>query len=108
MDGQALQFPDAVFDVVILHLILAVIPDPFKAIKEAERVLRPGGRIAVLDKFLPTHQKAGITRIIINQFTKFMFSDINRKIEDLVATTQLEIKSDISANFGGIFRRLLL
>ena len=28
MDGQALEFPDATFDLVALHLNLAVIPDP--------------------------------------------------------------------------------
>ena len=39
MDGQSLGFPDTSFDFVILHLILAVIPDPIACIKESERNL---------------------------------------------------------------------
>lgn len=108
MDGQDLTFEDECFDVVILHLILAVIPDPIAAIKEAERVLKPGGQIAVLDKFIPEHQKAGIIRLVLNQFTKLLFSDINRKIEEIVKHTQLKKVSDVPANFGGVFRRILL
>lgn len=108
MDGQHLTFPDNHFDVVLMHLILAVIPNPVKALKEAERVLKPGGKIAVMDKFLPANQNAGIFRQVVNLFTKFMFSDINRKIEEIVATTQLQIISDVPANFGGIFRRIIL
>ncbi len=108
MDGQQLTFADNSFDVVILHLILAVIPDPVAAIKEAERVVKHGGTIAVLDKFLPKTQTAGPLRILLNQFTKLLFSDINRKIEELVSHTSLAVVADKPANFGGIFRRILL
>lgn len=108
MDGQHLDFSDNSFDVVILHLILAVIPDPIAALKEAERVLKKGGRIAILDKFLPANQEAGFLRIFLNQFTKFMFSDINRKMEVMILQTKLEVVADIPADFGGIFRRIIL
>ena len=38
MDGQRLNLPDSSADKIILHLILAVIPDPIACIKECERV----------------------------------------------------------------------
>jgi len=37
------------FDVVILHQVLHVLDDGARAIREAARVLRPGGRLLVID-----------------------------------------------------------
>lgn len=48
-DGQALDFADAEFDLVVLHTTLCHIPDPDKALAEAVRVLKPGGLLAVFD-----------------------------------------------------------
>lgn len=108
MDGHKLSFKDEQFDVIILHLILAVIPNPYKAIKEAQRVLKPNGKIAVFDKFIPQQQKISLKRKFLNQFSKFLFSDINRNLEEIVSSTSLEITNDQPANFNGIFRRVLL
>ncbi|OFX50729.1 MAG: phosphatidylethanolamine N-methyltransferase [Bacteroidetes bacterium GWA2_30_7] len=108
MDGQKLLFPDNTFDKVILHLILAVIPDPVTCIKEAERVLKSGGAIAVFDKFVPTKQKISFGRRVINLFTNFLFSDITRSFEKIIAETKLITVSDEKADFGGIFRIITL
>jgi len=48
-DVQALGFRDASFDSVVSTLTLCTIPDPREAVKEAFRVLRPGGRILLLE-----------------------------------------------------------
>jgi len=108
MDGQNLEFPDGSFDKVILHLILAVIPDPIACIKEAERVLQSGGQITVFDKFVKKDLKASIFRKFINLFTASLFSDITRSIESIVQETDLTIVTDEDANFYGNFRILLL
>lgn len=108
MDGQSLLFPDASFDKVILHLILAVIPDPIACMKEAERVLKPGGKMAVFDKFLPTNHKISMLRRFTNVFANALFSDITRSFETIVKCTNLQTISDIKADFNGNFRRILL
>ncbi|WP_331753335.1 class I SAM-dependent methyltransferase (plasmid) [Streptomyces sp. NBC_00637] len=48
-DAQALPFPDASFDTVVSTLSLCAIPDERRAVAEMVRVLRPGGRLLLLD-----------------------------------------------------------
>ena len=48
-DAQALSFPDASFDTVVCTLSLCAIPDHGAAIAQMYRVLRPGGRLLLLD-----------------------------------------------------------
>ena len=48
-DAQDLPFPDASFDTVVATLALCTIPDDRRAVAEAARVLRPGGRLLLLE-----------------------------------------------------------
>lgn len=48
-DAQALPFADASFDTVVCTLSLCTIPDHGQAITQMARVLRPGGRLLLLD-----------------------------------------------------------
>lgn len=47
MDAQALDLPDAGFDVALCALGLMYLPDPGQALREMRRVLRPGGRVVL-------------------------------------------------------------
>jgi ubiquinone/menaquinone biosynthesis C-methylase UbiE len=48
-DVQYLPFPDASFDVVTASLAFCSITDPLQGLGEARRVLRPGGRLVLLE-----------------------------------------------------------
>jgi ubiquinone/menaquinone biosynthesis C-methylase UbiE len=48
-DAQALEFPDESFDTVVITLSLCTIPDDRRAVAEARRVLRSGGRLLLLE-----------------------------------------------------------
>ncbi len=104
MDARRLAFPDGEFDAVILHLVLAVMPEPGRGLREAERVLKPGGRIAVLDKFLYDDESPSMTRRLLNVLARPTFTDINRKIGPLIAGTRLVLERDEPAAFRGWYR----
>jgi ubiquinone/menaquinone biosynthesis C-methylase UbiE len=48
-DAQALPFDDASFDNVVATFLFCSVPDPVQGLREALRVLRPGGRLLLLE-----------------------------------------------------------
>lgn len=108
MDASKLEFPDASFDVVILHLILAVVPDPYGTAREAARVLRPGGRASIFDKFLPDERAPSLLRRAINTIANVVATDINRRLGDLLVGTGLRVVREEGGGFGGVFRVVLV
>lgn len=53
MDGEALEFPDASYNYIVLSHVLAVAGDPEKLLQEIHRVLIPGGTLFILNHFTP-------------------------------------------------------
>ena len=48
-NGEALPFHDASFETVVGTLVFCTIPNPFRALLEAARVLAPGGMVHLLE-----------------------------------------------------------
>jgi len=94
MDGMALTFEDQAFDKIILHLILAVIPDPMACISEASRVLKQGGTAVIYDKFVPKGKKVSLRRSIVNLFSNFLVTNLSRNAETIIAHSGLTLLSD--------------
>lgn len=101
-DARNLPYESDSFDVVLLHLILTVVPDPRTVAKEAERVLKPSGRISIYDKFIPDNTKPSFLRRVLNPVTRFFFSDITESLEPIFAETNLEIGERETA-LGGLY-----
>ena len=48
-DASSLPYPDDHFDTVVFCYVLCTVPDDVGAVSEAVRVLRPGGRLVLLE-----------------------------------------------------------
>lgn len=90
-DAAALPYPDGAFDVVCLHLVLAVVPDPGAVLAEVERVLAPDGRVSVYDKFLPDGASPSLLRRVLTPPARLLFSDLTLQLAPLVADTDLSV-----------------
>lgn len=55
MNGETLLFPDETFDYVILSHVIAVVGNPEKLLEEVHRVLKPCGKVFILNHFTPTN-----------------------------------------------------
>jgi ubiquinone/menaquinone biosynthesis C-methylase UbiE len=84
MDGQRLEFRDASFDAAVLHQVLAVAPDPARVLGETARVLRPGGRVAVFDKFLDADDGDSPMRQLARRAVDLVFTTSKESLEGLL------------------------
>lgn len=105
-DALALDFADASFDAVILHLIVAVVPDAARALAESARVLKPGGRVLLYDKFLRPGQSAPLRRLLSPLLGRIA-SRTDVVLEHHLPPT-LRVLEDEASLAGGWFRRVLL
>jgi demethylmenaquinone methyltransferase/2-methoxy-6-polyprenyl-1,4-benzoquinol methylase len=58
--AEALPFPDATFDCLTFTYLLRYVDDPGATLRELARVVRPGGRIAALDFYVPRNPVARV------------------------------------------------
>jgi len=107
-DAQRLPFADGSFDAVVLHLILAVVPEPTRCLQESVRVTRRGGTILVFDKFLKPGERARWKRAL-NPFVRHIATRLDVVFEEVLGQVPaLALKSDEPALAGGWFRLLRL
>ena len=74
-DAQDLPFPEASFDAVVCTLGLCTIPSPEMAVREAARVLRPGGRLLLLEHVRSPVLPVRILQTLLNPITVLTESD---------------------------------
>lgn len=53
MSGESLSLPNENFDYVVLSHVIAVVDDPEKLLAEVHRVLKPNGKVFILNHFTP-------------------------------------------------------
>ena len=107
-DAQSMPLVDDTFDAALLALILSVVPDGAACLAETIRLLKPGARAVVFDKFVPEGTRPSFGRRALNLLTNLFGTDINRTFEPMVKACNCEIVTDEPAAMGGAYRVIVL
>ncbi len=103
MDVQNLGFQDNTFDTVVASLVFCSVPDPLRGLREVARVVKPGGKILLLEHVLSTNRFWAWIMNSINPLTLAIFGDnINRKTAENVAGSGLVLEK--VTDLSGIFK----
>ncbi|POF28136.1 ArsR/SmtB family transcription factor [Roseibium marinum] len=97
-DVYALNVPPRSFDVVAVHQVLHFLEEPARALSEAARALRPGGRLLLVD-FAPheleflrekhAHRRLGFSRDQMERWLEALELDLEQ-VTDLVPADETE------------------
>ncbi|MFA6566809.1 MAG: methyltransferase domain-containing protein [Victivallales bacterium] len=100
-DVTDIPWPDETFDVVWGEDAWCYVVDKNKLIKEALRVLRPGGKIAFTDWIEAAGGLADEEAERINAFMKFPYMESRKGYEAILkeAGFEIEISEDLTADF---------
>ena len=86
LEGEKIDAPDASFDSVVSTFTLCSIPDPTAALRQIRRVLKPGGKLFLIEHGRSADPKIERWQDRMNGVQKALFGGchLNRDIEALV------------------------
>ena len=104
MDVQNLEFGDNTFDSVVASFVFCSVPDPVGGLREIERVVRPEGKVVLLEHVLSANKVLAWLMNVVNPVVvRFMGPNINRRTVENVVQGKLVVEriTDLGA---GIFK----
>ncbi len=108
MDTQKLAFPDAAFDVAMATFVFCSVPDPVLGLRELGRVVRPGGRIFLLEHVRVNKPVIGELMDLFDPFVvRLMGPHINRRTVENVKKAGLEIERVEELAPGGLVKLIV-
>lgn len=107
-DVQDLNIPDNTFDTVVSTCVFCSVPDPVLGLQEVRRVLKPGGRLLMIEHVRSEQPLVGEVMDLVNPVVRsVMGPNINRHTVDNVRKAGLKIESVVDLGFGDIFKLIV-
>ena len=108
-DAEEAPFPDASFDRAYLPCIVCVADRGDRVLREALRVVKPGGRVVVIDKFLGEGRSPGLLRRALNAVSSALVTHVNRRWSEVSAgVSGFSLLEEKPGPLGGFFRMFVL
>lgn len=104
-DAQELEFAEQSFDTVLCTLGLCTIPDPRRAIAEAHRVLRSGGKLLLLEHVRsPSLPVRAVEKLLDPMAVRFAADHLTRDPLDYLAGEGFEVERLVRSKWGIVER----
>jgi len=106
MNGEMLIFQNELFDYVVLSHVIAVVEDPEKLFQEIHRVLKPNGKVIILNHFTPDNWLQYVDRSF-EWVSKWLHFKSVFRMSSLNSIKHFQLLRDINGGLFSYFKILI-
>ena len=105
MDAENLNFKDDSFDYVVTSCVFCSVPDPIRGLEEIRRILKPTGRLIMIEHVLSKNPVLALIEHIHNPLTRVIMGvNINRNTKQNIINADMKIVKDQNLALLDVFR----
>lgn len=106
MNGEALLFDAGEFDYVVLSHVIAVVDDPKRLLEEVFRVLKPQGRVFILNHFTPNNWLRHLDRAFAVVSRPLHFKSVFC-MDEITTIKKFTLFKEVPLGFASYFKLLI-